>query len=219
MSRAFHFGRIGVCLAVIAGVVGFANPAVADLIANGSFATGTSGWSIYGTGDWNNGSETNPSPDGGSLWNSEGCWVLQKPSAALVAGQTYLLSFSAAIQSTTGVVTDADKTIYAHVTSDTAGHGDANGRLGHGAFLLSETWQSFNYLVSSTAGESAGAFGVAFLNNQSNQSYDGTFTGGAGYCRFAIDNVSLTAVPEPATLSLASLGILGLLAYAWRKRG
>jgi hypothetical protein len=33
-----------------------------------------------------------------------------------------------------------------------------------------------------------------------------------------VDNVSVSAVPEPGTLALAVAGVLGLLAYAWRKR-
>ena len=34
-----------------------------------------------------------------------------------------------------------------------------------------------------------------------------------------IDNVKLSvATPEPSTLALLATGLLGLLAYAWRKR-
>jgi hypothetical protein len=34
----------------------------------------------------------------------------------------------------------------------------------------------------------------------------------------AFDNFSLTVVPEPGTLAIIATGLLGLLAYAWRKR-
>ena len=33
-----------------------------------------------------------------------------------------------------------------------------------------------------------------------------------------VDNFSVTGVPEPSTLGLLITGLLGLLAYAWRKR-
>ena len=33
-----------------------------------------------------------------------------------------------------------------------------------------------------------------------------------------IDNVSVSAIPEPSTLALLATGLIGLLAYAWRKR-
>lgn len=45
--------------------------------------------------------------------------------------------------------------------------------------------------------------------------------GGGGYTggnQFFIDNVRLTATPEPSTLVLVATGVMGLLAYAWRKR-
>jgi hypothetical protein len=34
----------------------------------------------------------------------------------------------------------------------------------------------------------------------------------------ALDNFSLTIVPEPGTMTLCGIGIIGLLAYAWRKK-
>jgi hypothetical protein len=33
-----------------------------------------------------------------------------------------------------------------------------------------------------------------------------------------IDNFAVSQVPEPASLMLAAMGLVGLLAYAWRKQ-
>ena len=41
-------------------------------------------------------------------------------------------------------------------------------------------------------------------------------SGDSGYYR--MDYVGTTFIPEPSALVLASTGLLGLLAYAWRKR-
>ena len=41
-------------------------------------------------------------------------------------------------------------------------------------------------------------------------------SGDSGYYR--MDYVGTTAIPEPSALVLAATGLLGLLAYAWRKR-
>lgn len=44
--------------------------------------------------------------------------------------------------------------------------------------------------------------------------FGGLDTGSAGY----VKNFSLTETPEPSTLVLLSMGVLSLLAYAWRRR-
>lgn len=54
-------------------------------------------------------------------------------------------------------------------------------------------------------------------------------TWNALYCRLSnpansthelskLDNLTITYVPEPGTLALLAAGLVGLLAYAWRKR-
>jgi len=43
-------------------------------------------------------------------------------------------------------------------------------------------------------------------------------TGDGVDCYAPIDNVSVSAIPEPSTIVLLSISLLGLLAYAWRKR-
>jgi hypothetical protein len=46
----------------------------------------------------------------------------------------------------------------------------------------------------------------------------GAVVGSGYYGQAGIDNLSISQVPEPSTLALLSAGLVGLLAYAWRKR-
>jgi PEP-CTERM motif len=41
---------------------------------------------------------------------------------------------------------------------------------------------------------------------------------GNNKAQFALDNINITAVPEPSTLGLMGLGVIGLLAYSRRRR-
>ena len=45
-----------------------------------------------------------------------------------------------------------------------------------------------------------------------------TFSGMTGYTTAGIFALSGAPVPEPGTISLLSAGVIGLLAYAWRRR-
>jgi len=47
---------------------------------------------------------------------------------------------------------------------------------------------------------------------------NGTFGGQWAIDNGVIDNVRITSSPEPATLTLLVTGLIGLLAYAWRRR-
>lgn len=42
--------------------------------------------------------------------------------------------------------------------------------------------------------------------------------GTEAYGLISVDNVQLSAMPEPSSIVLLSVGLIGLLAYAWRKR-
>lgn len=64
-----------------------------------------------------------------------------------------------------------------------------------------------------TAQKSSYALSFASVDNSTRQL--------DGKCVLCIDNVSITqtATPEPGTIALCASGLVGLLAYAWRKRG
>ena len=47
----------------------------------------------------------------------------------------------------------------------------------------------------------------------------GTIDGLSATLSVSGSDLVLTVVPEPGTLALLAAGLLGLLAYAWRKRG
>jgi hypothetical protein len=81
-----------------------------------------------------------------------------------------------------------------------------------------------------SAGTSVGSFTIAnrgtsdylFYGFQSTTSFDEVILRGPGDGRFGLDNLrfeNAPAVPEPASLTLASLGAFGVLGYLWRRRG
>lgn len=178
-----------------------------NLITNGNFDGGIGqGW--WGTGSigWN----PTGGPDGGSAYVDGGVWfVSPETTSHLVAGQAYKVSFYAALL--TDPVSDPPNPDARVLISNTDG---SQGNVDNRFQLALNDWQQYNYQFTATAQDVTTAVHVNFLNSL-NQWTSHT---GASPCRFGIDSVSLTAVPEPSTIVLLSLGLLGLSAYAWRKR-
>jgi hypothetical protein len=73
------------------------------------------------------------------------------------------------------------------------------------AFVNNETWTKY---TTDAVSVTAGTHRLQFTSDP----YVGTVT------LVNIDDVSVTATPEPASFVLLATGFLGLLAYAWRKR-
>ena len=178
-------------------LLGTAQAASINLITNGDFTNNDTGWlHAGGSSGWHNGTEANPSPGGASEYTVGGSWLYQLPSVPLAAGQTYKLSFLAALLAGNGVPADETLLAQVHNGSPEQVYGSVTPR-------LTSTWQQYSFEFTPTA--AASSYDVGLFNPSVN-------------CTFGFDSVSLTAVPEPSTLVLVFVSIFGLLAYAWRKR-
>jgi hypothetical protein len=207
-----------VIVASLACVVGSAQ---ADMLANGNFDTGILGWTSYGAEiGRNDGTEANHSPDGANLWLRQG-WLVgdsATPLVSLVEGQTYKFSFLAALlwDTTSGGTTVADiehRTLHADLQVKNGSYVEINQELTQAN--TPADWRECSVTFTATSADVGKTYAAEFL-----ASY-GAWTGhtnGTGDCYFGIDSVRLSAVPEPTTSALLATGLLGLMAYAWRKR-
>ena len=101
---------LAMCLVLLEGL---AHADTMNLLANGGFDSGITGWTDYNTKvTWLN-STTSTSGDGASIsFNGPG-WFSTNPTASLVAGQTYKLSLLAKLLYDNGNA--IDETLYAKV--------------------------------------------------------------------------------------------------------
>jgi hypothetical protein len=79
-----------------------------------------------------------------------------------------------------------------------------------GSDELTSSWNDFSISSGAVLGDAVGKPIVVYLSQGDNPYVTGP--------QYYIDNVRLSAVPEPSTFILLTSGLIGLLAYAWRKR-
>jgi hypothetical protein len=196
-----------VFVASLVCLVGAVRADTANWITNGDFSAGLAGWTSYGaTGT----SDTAGSPDGTSASLTGAGWLVSPAlSSPMVEGQTYKVSFLAALLSANGYTNPEDTVMI----SNTDG---SQGSVGWEFPLVLNDWKPYSYQFTATAADVGIAAHVNFLNSLNY--WTGHTANSGAPCAFGIDKVSFSAVPEPSTLVLLSAGLLGLLAYAWRKR-
>lgn len=109
-------------------------------------------------------------------------------------------------------------------TSDVSTYGIWNGEAPTKNHLVVTTHfdqavPSYDIELNGVTVEGLTAFGGVAPTNVADGLSGYVMLSGAGVARnWLVDNVSVTPIPEPSVLSLLTTGLIGLLAYAWRKR-
>jgi hypothetical protein len=79
--------------------------------------------------------------------------------------------------------------------------------------VVAGSYDNYPYTTLNNEGDAPASFGEAYYFNI------GCRQGGTLSLTGYIDNLTISSVPEPSAIMLLGTAILGLIAYAWRKRG
>ena len=171
----------------------------ADGVTNGLFAwVMLNGWSGLGT-----------IPEGSAVLNFASSDESISQSFAVAAGTAYTVSYYDRYRDTSGCTLKA--TLGAAAGTLTLGPSTVSTPTGSGTSTLTQT------TLGTSSAWTEYTFGFTASQSTTATLTFGSATGSDGVY---LDNVSVTAIPtpEPTTIVLLTTGLLGLLAYAWRRR-
>lgn len=174
------------------GIALLAGVGYADII-NGNFDTDLSGWTTTGGGWYWFDASSSSSPDGAAtiFFGGSDTWLYQPGcTATFVEGQQYALSFLAS-----GSGTSVGTTFEVNLITGSGLHAEY--------VTLTGGYVEYSLVFTATAADVGQTFQPGFLAK--------------GGLIVGLDSVSLTAVPEPATMTLLAAGAVGILSRRRRK--
>jgi hypothetical protein len=197
-------------------VVLAAASAQAGTIVNGGFETGTTdGWTYWTAGDTQVSVVQGGAPEGNyyaHLYAS--AFALENREANVSFGSAAAFSASA------GDVLTFDYRASTYVTGPNSGWAMIQATLSDGVGYYDVPLQlGTDWTTASVTLPASGEYSFnTYLHVEALVYDDGEHIEvGAANSQLDIDNFRIAPVPEPSTLLLAAVALLGLLAYAWRK--
>jgi hypothetical protein len=187
--------RLFLPLVVLTLLLAAGSAARADLVVNGGFETGNfSGWTQSGNVTFTSvqGAGTFPGPHSGNFFASlgpVGSLGFLDQNLATTAGTTYHLSYW--LESDGGTPNEFQVQLNGVVVQDMTN-------------------------IPASPGGKYEEHTLDFTATSASTNLKLGFRDDPGF--FGLDDISVNAVPEPATLALAGSGLLTLLAYGWRRR-
>jgi hypothetical protein len=181
----------------------FESPALAENgyqsgVADNWITWAFTGWVINGNNASGDGMYA---PSHGNQFQEYNGWVGQNTDIPLVSGNTYNVSFDVNPGTFSGLSTIVN--LNAVPDTNPASEGPTFAAQTYSGFTASD-WTAKEMSAAYTG--DPGKYLSVWIKMDSTSIYGG------------LDNVVVTVSPEPSVVMLMATGVLGLLAYAWRKR-